>query len=142
PIRINARTAEGFPKSIATGEKLVRRLSLAGLLNYRQVPTGQDRRETGCHIKAHSRMPWAKSHHRRTSDTSETLPLAGVNQVCDLGSCQRMSGSGVAERMVLATWPSLAGAALVVLEIAYHSSSGLSINPWLSTTLPSCVIGT
>jgi hypothetical protein len=43
---------------------------------------------------------------------------------------------------MVATWPSLAGAARVVLEIAYHSSSVSSRNPWLSTTLPFCVIGT
>jgi hypothetical protein len=48
-----------------------------------------------CPIKTHSRIPLVKSPHRRTLDTSETLPLAGVDQVCDLGSWQRMSGSGV-----------------------------------------------
>jgi hypothetical protein len=37
-----------------------------------------------------------KSPHRWALDTSETLPFAGVDQVCDLGSWQRMSGSGVA----------------------------------------------
>jgi hypothetical protein len=42
-----------------------RRLSLAGLLNLREVLTGQDCHETGCHtpIKAHP-APVGKSAHK------------------------------------------------------------------------------